>query len=187
MKEPFARLPPGPARLRRPPDVHERTEAILRPLVEADWIQVAAVYEEGIATKLATFETAAPAWPDWDAAHRAAHRLVAEQGREVVGFAALSPVSSRCVYEGVAEESVYVAERARGRGVGRALLEAIVAGSERDGIWTLQAGIFPENRASLALHHACGFRTVGIRERIGRLDGAWRDVVLLERRSEEVG
>jgi phosphinothricin acetyltransferase len=159
---------------------------VIRELRPQDWPAVAAVYEEGIATKLATFETAAPAWADWDAAHHAAHRLVAEDDGEVVGFAALAPVSSRCVYEGVAEESVYVAERARGRGIGRALLEALVTGSERDGIWTLQAGIFPENRASLALHHACGFRTVGIRERIGRLDGAWRDVVLLERRTEEI-
>ena len=159
---------------------------MIRELRPQDWPAVAAVYEEGIATKLATFETAAPAWADWDAAHHAAHRLVADEDGEVVGFAALAPVSSRCVYEGVAEESVYVAERARGRGIGRALLEALVTGSERDGIWTLQAGIFPENRASLALHHACGFRTVGIRERIGRLDGAWRDVVLLERRTEEI-
>jgi L-amino acid N-acyltransferase YncA len=159
---------------------------VIRALRAEDWNAVAVVYEEGIATRMATFETAAPAWADWDAAHLAAHRLVADADGEVVGFAALAPVSSRCVYEGVAEESVYVAERARGRGVGRALLEMLVAGSERDGIWTLQAGIFPENRASLALHHVCGFRTVGIRDRIGRLDGAWRDVVLLERRSEEV-
>ena len=159
---------------------------MIRSLRAEDWPAVAVVYEEGIATRMATFETAAPAWADWDAAHLAAHRLVAEEDGEVVGFAALSPVSARCVYEGVAEESVYVAERARGRGVGRALLEALVSGSERDGIWTLQAGIFPENRASLALHHACGFRTVGFRERIGRLDGAWRDVVLLERRTEEI-
>jgi phosphinothricin acetyltransferase len=159
---------------------------VIRSLVQDDWPAVAAVYEEGIATRMATFETAAPAWADWDAAHLRGHRLVADVEGEVVGFAALSPVSSRCVYEGVAEESIYVAERVRGAGIGRSLLEAVVAGSERDGIWTLQAGIFPENRASLALHHACGFRTVGLRERIGRLDGAWRDVVLLERRSEAV-
>ena len=159
---------------------------MIRTLQHEDWPAVAAVYEEGIATRLATFETAAPGWDEWEEAHLPGHRLVAEQDGEVVGFAALSPVSSRCVHEGVAEESVYVAERARGRGVGRKLLEAIVEGSERDGIWTLQAGVFPENRASLALHHSCGFRTVGLRERIGRLDGAWRDVVLLERRTEEI-
>ena len=159
---------------------------MIRALTRADWPAVAAVYEEGIATRLATFETAAPGWEEWDAAHLAGHRLAAEEDGEVVGFAALAPCSTRAVYRGVAEESVYVADRARGRGLGRALLERVVAGSERDGIWTLQAGVFPENRASLALHHACGFRTVGLRERIGRLDGAWRDVVLLERRSEEV-
>jgi phosphinothricin acetyltransferase len=159
---------------------------VIRALQREDWAAVAAVYEEGLATRIATFETAAPAWADWDASHLEGHRLVADEDGAVVGFAALAPVSSRCVYEGVAEESVYVAERARGRGLGRALLEALVAGSERGGIWTLQAGVFPENRASLALHHACGFRTVGLRERIGRLDGAWRDVVLLERRTEEI-
>jgi phosphinothricin acetyltransferase len=159
---------------------------VIRALTRADWPAVAAVYEEGIATRLATFETAAPGWAEWDAAHLAGHRLVAEETGEVVGFAALAPSSARAVYRGVAEESVYVAERARGRGIGRALLDLLITGSERDGIWTLQAGVFPENRASLALHHACGFRTVGLRERIGRLDGAWRDVVLLERRSEEV-
>jgi phosphinothricin acetyltransferase len=159
---------------------------VIRALTRADWPAVAAVYEEGIATRLATFETAAPGWAEWDAAHLAGHRLVAEAAGEVVGFAARAPRAARAVYRGVAEESVYVAERARGRGIGRALLDLLITGSERDGIWTLQAGVFPENRASLALHHGCGFRTVGLRERIGRLDGAWRDVVLLERRSEEV-
>jgi L-amino acid N-acyltransferase YncA len=152
-------------------------------LTHEDWPTVAAIYEEGIATRLATFETAAPAWADWDRTHLDERRLVAEDDGEVLGWAALSPVSERCVYAGVAEVSVYVAERARGRGIGRALLECLARGAESVGIWTLQAGVFPENRASLALHHGCGFRTVGIRERIGRLDGAWRDVVLLERRS----
>ena len=159
---------------------------MIRALTEADWEAVAAIFEEGIATRLATFETAAAAWSEWDAGHLTEHRFVAEEGGEVLGWAALSPVSSRCVYEGVAEVSVYVGEQARGQGVGRALLGALVEGSERAGIWTLQAGVFPENRASLALHRRCGFRTVGVRERLGRLDGAWRDVVLLERRSEVV-
>ena len=159
---------------------------MIRRLTEDDWKAVAAIFEDGIRTRLATFETAAPAWSDWDAGHLTEHRFVAEESGEVLGWAALSPVSSRCVYEGVAEVSVYVGEQARGRGVGRALLGALVEGSERAGIWTLQAGVFPENRASLALHQRCGFRTVGVRERIGRLDGAWRDVVLLERRSEVV-
>ena len=124
-----------------------------------------------------------PPWEEWDEAHLPRHRLVAERAGDVVGWAALSPVSGRCVYAGVAEDSVYVAGTARGRGVGRSLLAALVAGAEAAGIWTVQAGIFPENRASIALHQACGFRTVGVRERLGRLGGVWRDVVLLERRS----
>ncbi len=155
-------------------------------LTETDWPAVARIYEEGIATRAATFETAVPTWVGWDAAHVGQARLVAEEDGEVLGWAALSRVSERCVYDGVAEVSVYVAEGARGRGIGRSLLERLVRDSESAGIWTLQAGVFPENRASLALHHGCGFRTVGIRERLGKLDGAWRDVVLLERRSEVV-
>ena len=160
---------------------------MIRPLREDDWPAVAAVYEEGIRTRLATFETVAPTWADWDALHLPGHRIVAEQDGEVVGWAALGPVSGRCVYAGVTENSVYVAERARGRGIGRELLEALVRGADLDGIWTIQAGVFPENRASLALHRACGFRVVGVRERLGKLDGTWRDVVLLERRSPVVG
>ena len=152
-----------------------------------DWSAVRAIYQEGIATGNATFETEAPEWAAWDAHHRADCRLVARLDGRVVGWAALSPVSSRCVYGGVAEVSVYVAEAARGRGVGRALLQALVADSERRGIWTLQAGIFSENQASLALHRACGFRVVGCRERLGQLGGVWRDVVLMERRSQVVG
>jgi L-amino acid N-acyltransferase YncA len=159
---------------------------LIRALTEADWVAVAAIYEEGIRGRMATFETAAPSWEAWDAAHLDDHRLVSEEDGAVVGWAALAPYSPRPCYAGVAEVSVYVAERARGRGVGRALLERLVDESEAAGIWTLQAGVFPENRASLALHRVCGFRTVGIRERIGKLDGAWRDVVLLERRSEQV-
>jgi phosphinothricin acetyltransferase len=159
---------------------------VIRALGPEDWTHVRAIYEEGIATGLATFETEAPSWPDWDAAHLAAPRLVAEEDGEVLGFAALSPWSSRPVYAGVCWESVYVAGRARGRGLGRALLSALVERSEQAGIWTLVAGVFPENRPSLALHLACGFRAVGRLERLGRLHGAWRDVVLLERRSPEV-
>ena len=152
-------------------------------MTAAHWPAVRAIYEQGIATGDATFETAAPTWEAWDAGHLAGHRLVAAAGGRVVGWAALSPVSDRCAYAGVAEASVYVAADAAGRGVGRALLGRLVAGAEDAGIWTVQAGIFPENRASLALHRRCGFRTVGVRERLGRLDGRWRDVVLLERRS----
>jgi L-amino acid N-acyltransferase YncA len=155
----------------------------IEPMTAAHWPAVRAIYEEGIAGGDATFETAAPAWAAWDRGHLPGHRLVATRDGRVVGWAALSPVSDRCAYAGVAEVSVYVATAAAGRGVGRALLDRLVAGAEAAGIWTVQAGIFPENRASLALHRRCGFRTVGVRERLGRLDGRWRDVVLLERRS----
>jgi len=155
-------------------------------MTEQDWPAVKAIYEDGIATGVATFETEAPSWEDWDEGHLDAHRLVADDNGEVLGWAALAPTSKRRVYAGVVEESVYVAERARGRGLGRALLDELVDGAERDGIWTLQAGVFPENTASVALHRRCGFRVVGVRERIGRLGDAWRDVVLMERRSQEV-
>jgi L-amino acid N-acyltransferase YncA len=149
----------------------------------ADWPAVRAIFEAGIASGNATFETAAPDWPAWDAGHLAEHRLVARLDGRVVGWVALAPVSDRCAYAGVAEDSIYVAPDAQGRGVGRALLEAVVASAERGGIWTVQTGIFPENQASVRLHEACGFRVVGVRERLGRLHGRWRDVLLLERRS----
>ena len=155
-------------------------------MLTTDWPDVATIYEDGIRTRTATFETAVPDWNRWDETHLAEPRLVVEEDGAVLGWAALSSTSTRPVYAGVAEVSVYVAENARGRGIGRALLEALVERSEAAGIWMLQAGVFPESRASLALHRACGFRTVGMRERIARLDGAWRDVVLLERRSEEL-
>jgi phosphinothricin acetyltransferase len=160
---------------------------VIDAMTADDWGRVRSIYLEGIATGHATFETEAPSWADWDAAHLREPRLVARDGAEILGWAALSPVSSRRVYGGVAEVSVYVAEGGRGRGVGRALLEALVAESERRGIWTLQAGIFPENEASVRLHLRCGFREVGRRERIGRLRGVWRDTLLLERRSRTVG
>jgi L-amino acid N-acyltransferase YncA len=160
---------------------------IVRELVADDWPAVRAIYEEGIRSGDATFETEAPSWEAWDAAHPEL-RLVAEQDDgSVVGWAALSPVSARRCYRGVGDESVYVAEGARGLGVGRALLERLVERSEAAGYWTLVAGVFPENEASLRLHRACGFRKVGVRERIGELDGVWRDVVILERRSTQVG
>jgi L-amino acid N-acyltransferase YncA len=152
-----------------------------------DWPQVEAIYREGIATGLATLETAPPTWERFDAGHRKDCRLVARNGGHVIGWAVLSPVSARAVYAGVAEVSVYIAEAARGQGIGKALLCALVGASEQAGIWTLQAGIFRENTASIALHTACGFRVVGVRERLGQLHGVWRDVVLMERRSQVVG
>jgi len=160
-------------------------------LIEAmnydDWVHVRRVYLEGISTGQATFETQAPDWDGWNASHLPQCRLVARSGEKVIGWAALSPVSNRRVYCGVAEVSVYVAEDFRGQGLGRILLNALIACSETSGMWTLQAGVFADNASSLALHHQCGFREVGSRERIGCLHGTWRDVILLERRSKVVG
>jgi L-amino acid N-acyltransferase YncA len=158
----------------------------IRDLRPGDWPEVAEIYEDGIRTGNATFETGVPAWEAWDAAHPE-QRLVAQLDDRIAGWAALSPVSDRGCYRGVAENSVYVGEWARGRGVGRALLEELIERSESAGIWTLRAGIFPENKASVRLHMVCGFRLVGVHERLGELDGVWRDVFLLERRSEVVG
>jgi L-amino acid N-acyltransferase YncA len=158
-------------------------EIAIEDMRGGDWFDVRRIYEEGIATRNATFEISAPSWESWDAGHLAEPRLVARLNQGVVGWTALVPVSPRPVYRGVAEVSTYVSPEARGRGVGLALLSSMIERSEQAGIWTLQAGVFPENHASLALHLRCGFRTIGIRERIGRMDDGWRDVVLLERRS----
>lgn len=154
---------------------------------DTDWDQVRSIYLEGIVTGQATFETTAPDWKKWDADHLDEPRLVCRQDGAVVGWAALSPVSGRCVYAGVAEVSVYVSEKCRGLGVGQSLLATLVERAEKLGIWTLQAGIFPENRASVQLHIKSGFRQVGRRERLGKLAGVWRDVLLLERRSKVAG
>lgn len=152
------------------------------------WPYVKAIYEEGIATGHATFQSEAPLWGDWDRGHLTHSRLVIlTDAGEVAGWAALSPVSGRAVYSGVAEVSVYVGVGYRGRRAGLQLLRALVEESERQGIWTLQAGIFPENLPSLRIHEHCGFRQVGFRERIGAMDGVWRDTILLERRSGVVG
>jgi L-amino acid N-acyltransferase YncA len=162
------------------------TRMEIRDLRSLDWPEVARIYEDGIRTGNATFETQTPSWEDWDATHSAI-RLVVELDGKTAGWAALMPVSDRGCYRGVAENSVYVASWAQGRGVGRGLLDALIARSEADGIWTLTAGIFPENKASVRLHLGCGFRLAGVRERIGELHGEWRDVLLFERRSEVVG
>ncbi len=154
---------------------------------EADWEDVRRIYLEGIKTGNATFQQDAPSWEEWDKGHVPECRLVARSQGTVIGWAALSPTSSRCVYAGVAEVSVYVSEHHRGGGVGRRLLNRVIEDSETQGFWTLQSGIFPENNASLELHKRFGFREVGRRERIGQMNGMWRDVLLLERRSEVVG
>ena len=152
-----------------------------------DWPEVRSIYEEGIATRNATFEAEAPSWEQWDAVHIRACRIVACGEQVVLGWGALSPVSRRQCYVGVAEVSVYVRESARGQGVGRALLEHLIAASEAEGIWTLQGATFPENAASLLLQASCGFRVVGCRERIAQVGGVWRHTVLTERRSGKVG
>jgi len=159
---------------------------VIRRLERSDWPDVRSIYAAGIATGNATFETEPPDWETWDHGHLSDLRFVALDNAAVVGWAAASPVSDRCCYSGVVENSVYVDPGSQGRGIGRLLLSAFVEASERGGVWTIQTGIFPENAASLALHEACGFRVVGRRERLGQLDGRWRDVLLLERRSQDL-
>jgi L-amino acid N-acyltransferase YncA len=159
----------------------------IRSLVPKDWGDVRSIYLAGIATGHATFETEPPTWRKWNKAHLPAPRLVAVADKTIVGWAALSPVSARAVYAGVAEVSVYVAAEMRGRGVGLLLLRSLTQQSEKNGVWTLQAGIFPENSASISLHESCGFREVGRRERIAKMDGVWRDTLLFERRSALAG
>ena len=159
----------------------------IRALIEGDWERVRSIYLDGIATGQATFEATAPSWAQWNDGHLPGPRLVAVSGETIVGWAALSHVSTRRVYSGVAEVSVYIAEEARGKSLGKMLLEELVKESEECGIWTLQAGIFPENLRSIALHKSCGFREVGTRERIGKQKGVWRDTMLLERRSMRIG
>jgi L-amino acid N-acyltransferase YncA len=159
----------------------------IAPMQPADLPAVLEIYGEGIATGQATFEILLPDWEKWDSNHRRDCRLIARKYSQVIGWAALSPVSTRSVYSGVAEVSVYVAAAARGGGVGTALLKALIEESESRGVWTLQAAIFPENLASIALHKSCGFREVGVRQRIGKLGEKWRDVLLLERRSATAG
>jgi L-amino acid N-acyltransferase YncA len=156
---------------------------LIRVMNAADWPSVSEIYKQGIVTGNATFEQAVPVWSDWDNAHLKSCRLVAEIDGEIVGWAALSPVSGRCVYAGVAEVSVYVSENNRGQKIGKQLLDQLIKDSELNGLWTLQAGVFPENGPSIKIHTDLGFRIVGRREKIGKLNGVWRDTLLIERRS----
>jgi L-amino acid N-acyltransferase YncA len=156
-------------------------------LSKEHYAAVAEIYKQGILTGNATFQSDAPAWEEWDGGHLAHSRIVAMENGQVIGWAALTPVSGRCVYAGVAEVSVYVANDWKGKGFGRRLLQMLIEDSERNNIWTLQAGIFPENLASLRIHEQLGFRRVGYRERIGQMHGKWRDTVLLEKRSAIIG
>jgi phosphinothricin acetyltransferase len=160
---------------------------LIIPLHPSHWEAVKIIYEEGIATGNATFQTSAPSWDEWDLAHTKKPRLIAVDNDRVLGWAAITPVSGRCVYAGVGEVSVYVSAEARGKGIGKKLLLALIEESEKENFWTLQAGIFPENNASLAIHAACGFRVIGTRKKIGQMNGVWRDTVLLERRSTVAG
>ena len=158
----------------------------IRKLSHKHWEQVKSIYQKGIDTGNATFQTSAPSWEDWDQSHLKSCRVVMQEDGKVIGWAALTPVSSRCVYAGVAEVSVYVDPAHSGKGVGLTLLNELVRQSETEGIWTLQAGIFPENTASLRIHEKAGFRILGTREKIGKQNGIWRDTALLERRSSVI-
>ena len=159
----------------------------IRKMIVSDWAAVAEIYKEGIATGMATFETEIPSWELWDKNHIVSCRLVAVNGDYMLGWAALSEVSSRCVYGGVAEVSVYVGNKARGHGIGESLLGQLIVESEKQGYWTLQSGIFPENLASINLHKKLGFRKIGYREKIAQLDGVWKDNILMEKRSKNIG
>ncbi len=160
----------------------------IRTMTDNDWPEVAKIYAQGIATGFATFESKVPNYEAWDTSHLKGCRFVAEESGQILGWAALSPVSSRCVYGGVAEVSVYIAANARGKGVGKALMLHLIHKSEKEGYWTLQSGIFPENKGSIRLHESVGFRYMGKRERIGKTsDGVWKDNLLFERRSKTVG
>jgi L-amino acid N-acyltransferase YncA len=160
---------------------------VIKTMEPHHWNEVRRIYEEGLSTGNATFQTSAPEWEEWDKAHIESSRLIALDNGQMVGWTALTPVSSRCVYGGVAEVSIYVADSARGKGVGKILLKELIASSEAGNFWTLQAGVFPENIASIKIHEASGFRVIGKREKIGQMDGIWRDTILLERRSKTVG
>jgi L-amino acid N-acyltransferase YncA len=159
-------------------------EVIFRPMIEADWSQVVEIYKQGIDTGNATFETEIPNWDKWNSGHIQACRIVAVTENEIIGWAALVPVSTRKVYSGVAEVSIYISNKYQGLKIGSKLLKQLIEESEKNGFWTLQAGVFPQNKSSLKIHQNNGFRIVGYREKIGQMKGMWRDTVLLERRSK---
>jgi len=159
----------------------------IQPMLPDHWEDVKRIYEEGIATGNATFQTFAPGWEEWNSSHLQSCRLIAANDNRILGWAALTPVSGRCVYAGVAEVSVYVSADSRGKGIGKNLLHSLINESEQNNLWTLQAGIFPENIGSIKIHEVCGFRVIGRREKIGKMNGKWRDTILLERRSNIVG
>lgn len=162
-------------------------QLIIRPMAPTDWEAVARIYKEGIDTGFATFETEIPTYESWDSAHMDSCRLIAAKNGAVAGWAALSPVSSRCVYGGIGEVSIYIDRDSRGKGVGRLLMEALIRASEAEGLWTIQSGIFPDNEGSIALHRKMGFRYIGKREKVGQLHGIWKDNLLFERRSTIIG
>lgn len=159
----------------------------LEKMQPPDWEAVRQIYEEGIATGNATFQQTAPTWDEWNSSHLPHSRIVAKENGDTLGWAALTPVSGRCVYSGVAEVSVYVSNRARGKGLGKQLLQKLIEESEANNIWTLEAGIFPENIASIKIHEDRGFHKLGTREKIGQINGIWRDTILMERRSKIIG
>jgi len=159
----------------------------IKPITKDNFPELLEIYRQGLATNIATFQNDLPIWQDWDKGHLDFCRISIYENNEMLGWTALSPVSSRCVYSGVAEVSIYVAKEARGKGTGKILLKELTKQSESNGIWTLQSGIFAENHNSIKLHNKCGFRIVGYRERIGKKDGVWKDNVLMERRSKNIG
>ncbi|MFT3796623.1 GNAT family N-acetyltransferase [Flavobacterium sp.] len=159
----------------------------IKTITEIDYAAVSRIYQEGITTGMATFETQVPNWTDWDKSHLQNCRFAAYENGEMLGWCALTAVSNRCIYAGVAEVSIYVAQKARGKGIGFALLNHTIQESEKQNYWTLQSGIFEENTSSIKLHEKCGFRTVGLRERIGKINGLWKNNVVMERRSKIVG
>lgn len=163
-------------------------EYTIEEMKESDWEQVSSIYLDGIKTGIATFQTEAPSWEDWDKGHIRSCRLVAKSRNKVLGWAALSPTSSRCVYKGVAEVSIYIGKECKGQGIGTALLAHLIKESEKNGFWTLQSGIIAKNAASIALHKKCGFREVGIREKVAKMNNTeWMDVMFMERRSKIAG